>query len=99
MNLTKSNICVGTIGFSYDHWANGFFFPSHLSRSEWLSYYAQQFNAVEISHTFSKVPEKETFTQWHAQTGPEFKFSLRGNQYLTHVKKLKGIGEPLKLFM
>ncbi len=99
MNSNKTTLYVGTVGFSYDAWGNGLFYPSNLPRSEWLAYYANHFNAVEISHSFSKVPEKETFLNWYAQTGPEFKFSLRGNQYITHVKKLKGVGEPLKLFM
>ncbi len=99
MKSQKTILYVGTIGFSYDAWANGVFYPSDLPRSDWLNYYSQHFNAVEISHSFSKVPEKEVFQRWHEQTKPDFKFSLRGNQYITHVKKLKGVGEPLKLFM
>ncbi len=99
MNSNKSKHYIGTVGFSYESWGNAVFFPSNLPRSEWLPYYARHFNAVEISHTFSKVPDKETFTQWYAQSPAEFRFALKGNQYITHVKKLKGVGEPLKLFM
>lgn len=99
MNSKKAILYVGTIGFSYDAWANGLFYPSNLARSDWLAHYNQFFNAVEIAHSFSKVPEKEVFQHWYDHTKPEFRFSLRGNQYITHVKKLKGVGEPLKLFM
>jgi len=99
MNPPSNTLHIGTVGFSYETWANGLFYPSNLPRSEWLAYYSQHFSCVEIAHSFSKVPDKDTFQSWHDQTGPAFKFSLRGNQYLTHVKKLKGVGEPLKLFM
>ncbi len=95
----RPNLYIGSIGFSYEAWGNGVFYPSNLPRSDWLPFYAQHFNSVEISHSFSKLIEKETCISWHQQTGPEFKFSLRGNQYITHAKKLKGVGEPLKLFM
>lgn len=99
MNLNDTTLYVGTVGFSYDAWANGIFYPSELPRSKWLSYYSQFFNFVEISHSFSKVPDKDTFQQWYDQSPETFRFSLRGNQYITHVKKLKGVGEPLKLFL
>ncbi len=99
MNLNDTTLYVGTVGFSYDAWANGIFYPHELPRSKWLSYYSQFFNFVEISHSFSKVPDKDTFQQWYEQSPETFRFSLRGNQYITHVKKLKGVGEPLKLFL
>lgn len=99
MTQTTQTPYIGTVGFSYDAWANGIFYPSDLPRSKWLSYYSQIFNFVEIAHSFSKVPEKDIFQQWYDQSPANFRFSLRGNQYISHVKKLKGVGEPLKLFM
>lgn len=95
----NDNTYIGTVGFSYDAWANGVFYPSNISRAEWLSFYSQQFNSVEIFQSFSKSLEKEVCQSWYQQTPADFKFALRGNQYITHVKRLRGVGEPLKLFM
>ncbi len=44
MNLNDTTLYVGTVGFSYDAWANGIFYPHELPRSKWLSYYSQFFN-------------------------------------------------------
>ncbi len=86
-------------GFSYDAWAGGIFYPEGLPRKEWLIHYASKFNAIELPHTFFKLPEKEQFVEWQAQVPKNFRFSVKGYQYITHVKKLLGAGEPLKLFM
>lgn len=99
MSPNQTIVYVGTVGFSYEAWGKGTFYPQVLPRSEWLTHYSQFFNSVEISHSFSKAPDKDTYLNWYAQTGADFRFSLRGNQYITHVKKLKGVGEPLKLFL
>ncbi|MBL7686200.1 MAG: DUF72 domain-containing protein [Deltaproteobacteria bacterium] len=89
---------IGTSGFAYEEWMNSFY-PSVYPRKQWLSFYSQHFNSVEITTTFSKAPEKEVLLQWAAQTPVDFKFSLRGYHYVTHTKKLQGPAEPLKIFM
>jgi len=38
---------IGTSGWSYEDWA-GKFYPEELKRSEWITYLAQYFNAVEL---------------------------------------------------
>ncbi len=95
----KGKIYIGSSGFSYDHWANGVFYPKELHRKDWLPYYASQFNAVELNLTFLKIPEKESFVEWREQVPAHFRFSVKGYHYLTHEKRLKGIAEPLRLFM
>jgi len=97
--MAKGPLYIGTSGFSYDHWADGVFYPKGLSRKEWLPYYASQYNSVELNMTFFKVPEKESFVEWQAQVPPEFRFSVKGYNYITHLKKLTGISEPLRFFM
>src|SRR3989337_1088114 len=95
----KDSLYIGTGGFSYDHWADGVFYPKDLSRKEWLPFYASQYNSVELNMTFFKVPEKESFVEWQAQVPPEFRFSVKGYNYITHLKKLTGVSEPLRFFM
>jgi uncharacterized protein YecE (DUF72 family) len=95
----KGNLSVGTSGFSYDHWTDGVFYPQGLPRKEWLAYYASQFDSVELNMTFYKVPEKDSFIEWQAQVPKDFRFSVKGYQYITHVKRLSGASEPLRFFM
>src|SRR4030095_15475607 len=97
--LNLGSLYIGTSGFSHDAWAQGLFYPKDLSRKEWFPFYASRFNSVELNLTFQKVPEKEVFVEWQSQVSQDFKFSLKGFQYITHVKKLTGVSEPLRLFM
>jgi uncharacterized protein YecE (DUF72 family) len=100
LSMTISGkLYIGTSGFSYDHWADGVFYPKVISRKEWLSYYAARFNSVELNMTFFKVPEKESFVEWQSQVPAEFQFSVKGYNYITHLKKLTGISEPLRFLM
>ncbi|MFO1518141.1 MAG: DUF72 domain-containing protein [bacterium] len=96
---SSGHIYIGTSGFSYDPWADGVFYPKGLPRKEWLPFYASQFGSVELNLTFQKLPEKESFVQWQTQVPPEFRFSMKGYQYITHLKKLTGVSEPLRLLM
>ena len=100
MNSKKrGNLYIGTSGFSYPHWGGGLFYPESLSPSEWLEYYSSYFNSIELNVTFNKLPHKDFFILWERQVPENFKFSVKGNQYITHLKKLTAIAEPLKLFM
>lgn len=97
--MSSGSLYIGTSGFSHDPWAQGLFYSKDLPRKEWLGFYASHFNSVELNLTFQKVPEKDVFVEWYSQVPPDFRFSLKGFQYITHVKKLTGVSEPLRLFM
>lgn len=85
---------VGCSGFHYKDW-KGKFYPEELNTQEWLSFYAEQFNTVEINNSFYKLPNKETVEHWYAQTPAHFIFTIKGSRYVTHMKKMKP-GEKLK---
>jgi len=42
---------VGTSGFSYADW-RGVFYPRSMKQNEFLSYYSQHFNCVELNFTY-----------------------------------------------
>ncbi len=52
-------IRLGTSGFSYDDWV-GPVYPEALPKREWLGFYAQQFDTVELNVTFYRVPDQRT---------------------------------------
>lgn len=88
---------IGTSGWMYDHW-RGVFYPEELPKKDWLSFYTQVFDTVEINASFYHLPKETTLRRWYDETPPSFLFAVKAPRYITHVKKLKGIDEALILF-
>jgi uncharacterized protein YecE (DUF72 family) len=91
-------IFIGTSGYNYPHWWNGVFFPSDLPQRKWLEFYAQYFDTVELNVSFYRLPKKEVFDSWYKRTPKKFSFAVKGNRFITHIKRLKDCREPLSLF-
>lgn len=79
---------VGTSGWNYKHWKE-VFYPEDLPQSQWLDYFKDHLNTVEINNTFYNAPKKKTFESWRDTVPDDFAFSVKANRYITHMKKLK----------
>jgi len=90
---------IGTSGWNYPHWSEGVFYPPGLSQNKWLQYYTDFFNSVELNVTFYRLVQKKTFQNWHKRTPTDFYFVAKGSRFITHIKKLKAVKEPLSLFI
>lgn len=88
---------IGTSGWVYPHW-RGVFYPQELRQPDWFSYYAGQFDTVEINNTFYRLPGENAFDVWRKQAPPGFLYAIKASRYLTHMKKLKEPEEPLHTF-
>ena len=89
---------VGTSGYSYKQW-KGSFYPAKLPDREMLGFYAKHFSTVEINHSFYRMPTESALANW-AQSVPEgFRFALKANQQITHIKRLRDIESTLKRFL
>jgi len=89
---------VGTSGYSYKEW-KGKFYPEKLPDKEMLRFYSEQFSTVEINHSFYRMPTENLLVQW-AKTVPEgFRFALKANQQITHIKRLRNSQDTLKRFL
>jgi uncharacterized protein YecE (DUF72 family) len=86
---------IGTSGWHYDHW-RGNFYPQELSKRDWLNYYSQNFNTVEINASFYRLPRESTFDTWYRSVFKGFCFSLKVSRFITHIKRLKDSQEPLR---
>lgn len=89
---------IGTSGWNYKHWSNGIFYPEDLKPPEWLRFYSQRFDTVEINNSFYRLPEREVFSRWRKQVPAGFTFSVKASRFLTHIKRLKDPEEPLNRF-
>lgn len=85
------HILAGTSGFAYKEW-KGSFYPQGLPDREMLSYYASQFDAVEINSTFYRMPSPSVLEGWAHQTPGHFRFVLKASRQITHRKRLKEVG-------
>jgi uncharacterized protein YecE (DUF72 family) len=79
---------LGTIGFSYKEWV-GAFYPTGTAQRDYLSYYCQVFNSVELDTTFHSIPQRTTVQSWASSTPSEFKFCLKTPRVITHDLGLK----------
>jgi uncharacterized protein YecE (DUF72 family) len=82
------NLYLGTIGWSYNFWKD-VFYPKKTTSKDYLTYYSQQFNSVEVDSTFYRIPLQQTVANWKVQTPPNFVFSLKFPQLITHIHMLR----------
>lgn len=94
----RSQIHVGTSGWSYAHW-KGPFYPQDLQAGQELDYYAQMFSSVEINSSFYRLPERATVQHWAYCTPTDFIFSVKASRYITHMKKLKDPEQGVPLLL
>jgi uncharacterized protein YecE (DUF72 family) len=83
---------AGASGFAYKPW-KGPFYPEGLPDAEMLAYYAARLPAVEINNTFYRLPKAKMLEDWAAQTPDGFRFVLKASRRITHIHRLKDVGE------
>lgn len=88
---------LGTSGWSYSGWKDRFY-PESIPQKQWLPYYAEHFNTVEINMTFYRFPKAETLRAWQEKVPQDFKFTLKANRQITHLKRIKGVKSEVRYF-
>jgi uncharacterized protein YecE (DUF72 family) len=83
---------AGASGFAYKPW-KGPFYPADLKDAEMLAYYAARLPAVEINNTFYRLPKAQLLQDWAEQTPDGFRFVLKASRRITHMQRLKEVGE------
>ena len=88
---------IGCSGWQYDDW-RGRLYPQGEPKRRWLELYAERFDTVEVNATFYRLARRDAVASWVAQTPPGFLFAVKASRYLTHVRRLRGIGEGIARF-
>jgi uncharacterized protein YecE (DUF72 family) len=89
---------IGCSGWSYTAW-KGPFYPPNLESSEWLRYYSQIFDYVEIDSSFYKIPNQFMVKNWDRKTPDNFRFAAKFPKIITHDKHLVDVKEEVELFL
>lgn len=88
---------IGISGWTFPPW-RGSFYPKGMPQRQELEYASRQLGSIEINGTFYSLQKPETFQNWHDSVPESFKFAVKAPQYLTHIRRLKDVEEPLANF-
>jgi len=94
---TPGSIFLGCSGWAYATWKPDFY-PAKAPAKKFLEYYATQLNSVEVNYTFRSLPSATTTASWLAATRPDFRFSFKAPQRITHISRLRNCGDALAAF-
>jgi uncharacterized protein YecE (DUF72 family) len=89
---------LGTSGYVYGHWRS-VFYPATMPVRDWLPFYAERFDTVELNNSFYRLPSAAAFRAWRATVPGGFLFAVKASRYLTHLKRLKAPAAPLDRFL
>ena len=89
---------IGCSGWSYSSW-KGPFYPTNLENSDWLRFYSQIFDYVEIDSSFYSIPDRFMVENWSKKTPENFGFTAKFPKTVTHDKYLVEVEEEVELFL
>jgi uncharacterized protein YecE (DUF72 family) len=87
-------IYIGISGWRYEPW-RGVFYPPGLAQARELEYASRFLPTIEINGSFYSLQRPSSYAAWYDATPPGFVFAVKGNRFLTHMLKLRGIETPL----
>ncbi len=93
-------IKIGCQGWNYEDWttkAGGefVFYPRGTKSGEMLTLYAEIYDTIEVDSTFYAVPSLGSVEGWYKRTPPNFTFSLKMPQAITHELQLNERSFPI----
>ena len=83
-------------GWNYEDWKNPFYSGNPLKTL--LKYYVHNFRTIEINATFYHEMNESTYKKWRESTPPGFCLAVKASRFITHIRRLRGVEEPLKRF-
>ena len=79
-------IRIGTSGFSYRDWEQ-VFYPKGLPARDRLSFYAREFDTVEVNYSYYAIPTASTLVAMARKTPADFVFAIKANKGMTHERE------------
>lgn len=88
---------IGISGWTYAPW-RGVFYPEGLPHAQELRFAAGAFQSIEINGTFYGLQRPQSFMKWARETPDGFVFAVKAPRFITHLKRLKDVEQPLANF-
>jgi uncharacterized protein YecE (DUF72 family) len=94
----KGQIRIGMAGWRFDGW-RGTFYPDDLPQRRELDFASRRLNSIELNGTFHSTQRPQSFKTWHDETPDDFIFSVKGSQFITHIRKIENVETALANFL
>lgn len=91
------DVRIGISGWRYAGW-RGVFYPAGLVQRRELEFASRALPSIEINGSFYALQRPQSYAAWYEATPPDFVFSVKGNRYITHVRRLRDVEKPLANF-
>ena len=88
----------GTQGWAYPDWI-GAFYPPGAKQEDYLPFYAQVFDTVELDTTFYHAPKPAIARSWAKRVPAHFRFAAKVPRAITHDAALKGCASEFDAFV
>ncbi len=92
-----SEVRIGISGWRYGPWRKDFY-PKGLPQDDELAFASRAVNTIEINGSFYSLQTPQRYRDWAGATPDDFVFSVKAPRYITHIRRLKNIEQPLANF-
>lgn len=83
----KPEVYIGCTGWSMKEWV-GRVYPTGTKATDYLKYYADQFNTIELNTTHYRIPTISMVKKWVTTSKEDFRFCPKIFQRISHSKDL-----------
>ena len=94
----KPAIYLGATGWSMKEWV-GKWYPERAKTVDYLRYYGEQFNTIELNTTHYRIPTAETVAKWYEAVPADFRYCPKLPKSISHVNDLGASGEAFGQFV
>ncbi len=88
---------IGISGWRYAPW-RGDFYPGDLPQRRELEYAASKLTSIEVNGSFYSLQRPSSWEKWRAEVPEDFVFAVKGGRFITHMKRLQDVEQPLANF-
>jgi uncharacterized protein YecE (DUF72 family) len=86
------------MGFGYKEWLDAFY-PGSMSSRNYLAYYGERFDAVEVDSTFYGTPRPDQMERWASVVPEDFRFCPKTPRDITHNQRLMNVEVEMNRFI
>jgi uncharacterized protein YecE (DUF72 family) len=84
-------------GWVYPDW-RGTFYPKGLAQKNELAWASTQVTSIELNGSFYSLQKPSSWRAWRDATPEGFVFSVKAPRFITHIRRLDDVREPLANF-
>ena len=94
----RPRIYIGATGWGMKEWV-GKWYPKNAKAGDFLRYYGEQFNTIELNTTHYRIPDPATIERWYESVPADFRYCPKVPQFISHSSDLGAGGDGLQRFV